>query len=214
MYEQPNYHPTGQTIIFYVDTTAPKVSNLSVNNTDSGDRLLSFTVDTETSWVGYSLDNQANVTINSEAVLKDLTVGSHNVTVYAEDKAGNMATSETICFTIERPPIISGLSVENKTYNQLDLPLDFTVNEPASWMGYSLDNEANVTLTGNTTLTLKEGIHSITVYANDIAGNMATSETIYFTIEQVFPTIPVTAAVVTTASVGLGLLVYFKKRKH
>jgi len=103
MYEQPNYHPTGQTIIFYVDTTAPKVSNLSVNNTDSGDRLLSFTVDTETSWVGYSLDNQANVTINSEAVLKDLTVGSHNVTVYAEDKAGNMGASEPFFFSVAEP---------------------------------------------------------------------------------------------------------------
>ena len=90
-------------ITFLVDATATKITNLSVNNTDSGDRLLSFTVDTETSWVGYSLDNQANVTIIDEVVLKDLLVGSHNVTVYAEDAAGNMGASETIYFTIAEP---------------------------------------------------------------------------------------------------------------
>lgn len=91
------------TIIFYVDTAAPKITNLSVNDTDSGDRLLSFTLDAETSWVGYSLDNQANVTVTDEAVLGDLPFGSHNVTVYAEDAAGNEGASETLYFTIEEP---------------------------------------------------------------------------------------------------------------
>jgi hypothetical protein len=73
------------------------------------------------------------------------------------------------------------------------------------------DNEANLTLTGNTTLTLKEGPHKITIYATDTAGNMVASETVYFTIEQVFPTIPVAAGIATTAIVSLGFLVYFKK---
>jgi hypothetical protein len=102
-YEQVNYHSTGQTIIFYVDTTAPKVSNLSIKNTDSADRLLCFTFDEEASWVGYSLDNQANVTVTDYAVLGNLSFGSHNVTVYAEDSAGNMGASETLFFTIEDP---------------------------------------------------------------------------------------------------------------
>jgi len=76
----------------------------------------------------------------------------------------------TTYFTIDvTPPIISDLSVENKTYTQLDLPLDFTVNELTSWIGCSLNDEANLTLTGNTTLTLKEGLHSIVLYANDTA---------------------------------------------
>jgi hypothetical protein len=96
------YEPASATIIFYIDSSAPKISDLSVVNTDSG-RLVSFTVDTETSWVGYSLDNQANVTVNSDIFLKGLAVGSHNVTVYAEDAAGNMGASETIYFTIEDP---------------------------------------------------------------------------------------------------------------
>jgi len=90
-------------IIFYIDTLAPTISNLSVNETDLGDKLLSFTVDEEATWVGYSLDNQANVTISDEVVLKDLPVGSHNVTVYAKDAAGNIAASETLFFSIAEP---------------------------------------------------------------------------------------------------------------
>jgi hypothetical protein len=91
-------------ITFRVDATAPKISNLSVNNTDSGERILSFSVDSEASWVGYSLDNQANVTVAGDVVLGDLSFGSHNVTVYAEDSAGNMGASETLFFTIEPFP--------------------------------------------------------------------------------------------------------------
>jgi hypothetical protein len=65
----------GPTITFYIDTTAPKITNLSVNSTNTTERLLNFTVDEPTSWVGYSLDNQANVTINGDAVLRDLSYG-------------------------------------------------------------------------------------------------------------------------------------------
>jgi len=50
-------------------------------------------------------------------------------------------------------------------------------------MGYSLDNEENVTIAGNTTLTnLSEGTHNIIVYANDTSGNMGSSSQVYFTI--------------------------------
>lgn len=92
------------TIAFYVDTVAPNITSLSVNGTDTADKLLNFTVDEETSWVGYSLDNQANVTINGDTTLKELPAGSHNVTVYAKDTAGNMGASETLYFTIAEKP--------------------------------------------------------------------------------------------------------------
>jgi hypothetical protein len=91
------------TIIFYIDTVAPTITNLSVNVTGTTDRLLNFTVDEEANWVGYSLDNQENVTVNGDAILEDLTAGSHKVTVYAEDAAGNEGTSETLYFTVEEP---------------------------------------------------------------------------------------------------------------
>jgi hypothetical protein len=94
--------------------------------------------------------------------------------------------------------------------------LVFTVNKPVNWTGYSLDGEANVTITGNTTLSgLSNGLHNITVYAKDEFENMAASKTISFSVEVPFPAVPIAAAsVAIVVVVGVGLLVYFKKRKH
>jgi hypothetical protein len=106
------------------------------------------------------------------------------------------------------------LSLENKTYNQDNLPLNFTVDEPTSWIGYCLDGQDNVTITENFTLTeLPSGSHTLTIYANDTVGNMGTSSTIAFSVAEPFPTTLVIASIGSVAIVGLGLLVYFKKRQ-
>jgi hypothetical protein len=161
-----------------------------------------------------------NGTVIGTAALPELTEGPHNITANVKGtvyfpEIGNSMEQATVYFAIDvTPPIISDLSVENKTYNQLDLPLDFMVNEPASWIGCSLDNEANVTLTGNTTLTLNAGSHSIVLYANDTAGNTGASGTIYFEITDPFPTTLVIGSIISVAAIGIGLLVYFKKRRR
>jgi hypothetical protein len=114
------------------------------------------------------------------------------------------------------PPEIKIVSPENQTYNGSSVSLVFTVNKPVNWTGYSLDGEANVTITGNTTLSgLSNGLHNITVFAADEFENMGASEAISFNVEVPFPALPVVAAsVASMAVVGVGLLVYFKKRKH
>jgi len=73
-----------------------------------------------------------------------------------------------------------------------------------------------VTVAGNTTLTeLSFGLHNVTVYAEDTFGNVGASETVWFSVAEPFPAVPVAAAsAVAVAIVGAGLLVYFKKRKH
>jgi parallel beta-helix repeat protein len=106
---------------------------------------------------------------------------------------------------------------ENEMYATASVPLNFTVYKPTSWIGYSLDGHDNVTITGNTTLTqLSNGLHKVTVYANDTFGNTGASKTIYFNITEPFPTILVIALIASVASVGIigvVLLVYFKKLK-
>ena len=88
------------------------------------------------------------------------------------------------------PPTICALSPENKTYSADAVPLTFTIDEATSWIGYSLDSQANATITGNTTLTsLADGLHSVVVYANDTAGNMGASSRVYFTIDTIPPNI-------------------------
>jgi parallel beta-helix repeat protein len=82
-------------------------------------------------------------------------------------------------------PAISVISPENKTYSVNNVSLTFAVSESTSWICYSLDGQANVTITKNETMTgLSVGSHSITMYAKDVAGNVGASETIHFTIAQ------------------------------
>ena len=129
-----------------------------------------------------------------------------------------ISSSSVVNFTIDTtPPVISVLTMENKTYDTLDVPLSFAVNEPVSQTSYSLDAKDNVTVAGNTILTgLSEGAHSITVYATDNVGNTGASETIYFSVEEptYFPTTMIMAPVASVAFAGAGLMVYLKKRKR
>ena len=83
---------------------------------------------------------------------------------------------------------------------------------------YSLDSKENITISENESLTgLPNGLHNITLYANDTFGNVATSQTNNFTIakpQQTFPTAIVITASGAAAVVATGLLVYFEKYKR
>jgi hypothetical protein len=164
------------------------------------------------------------------AFLSNLSEGLHFLTVYGiyVHKGPTIGTNwpaimhdtQTIHFLLNNgiPPSISPLQIQNATY-QNSLPLNFNVDESIDWMGYSLDEKANVTFTGNTTLNgLAYGSHVLVVYANDTVGNMGTTGNMNFTIANpaAFPTVrAVTTALVLIATVTLiaaGLLVYHKRK--
>ena len=169
-------------------------------------------------------------TLNFSIYLSDLSEGEHALMVIAEGKHYHynltlqqvlnntvLGNSSEIRFTVDTvPPEIMILSVKNETYYTTEVPLDFVVGEPVSWMAYSLNGEAAVTISGNVTLPeLPYGSHSLTLYAADIAGNTATSEAIYFTVEvpEPFPAALVIASIVSVAVVGVSILFYFEKSK-
>ena len=115
------------------------------------------------------------------------------------------------------PPAVAVFSPESMMYNVTDVSLAFTLNKPAVWMCYSLDGQENVTVSGNTTISgLPNGLHNVTVYARDEFENMGVSETISFSVDvpEPFPTTIVISSVITVVVIVVGLLVYFKKRKH
>jgi len=113
------------------------------------------------------------------------------------------------------PPVIDVVSPRSHTYNESSVSLVFTVNKPVNWTGYSLDGQETVTMTGNATLEgLANGVHNVTVYAKDTFGNTGASETASFTVETPFPAMMVVAPVASVAVIGVGLVVYFKKRKR
>ena len=115
-------------------------------------------------------------------------------------------------------PEISILSPENQMFNESSVPLVFTLDMAVSWEGYSLDGNANVTLSGNETISsIPNGSHTITVYANDTFGNLGASQTANFTVAALHPFPTLTVSVVSgsvVVAVIAGMLVYFKKHKR
>jgi hypothetical protein len=171
-------------------------------------------------------------TVLASVMLPALSEGNHNVTVYygwqylGVNPRYEVCAYATVNFVVVNvdttaPSVSIQSPRNNSTYDAPDIELTFLVNETVAWMGYSLDGGDNVTVFNSTTLAgLFDGVHCLTIYANDTLGNMGVSETINFTIAvpepESFPTIlvAVTASVTSLAIVGVGLLIYFKKRKR
>jgi hypothetical protein len=109
-------------IQFLIDTSPPSVSILSLKNAtiNGGEVQLDFRVtDQSLSWVGYSLDDKGNVTIDMTTLvqhslspyiqtwsgnltLAGLANGSHDLKVYTRDIAGNEGLSKIIHFTLSQ----------------------------------------------------------------------------------------------------------------
>jgi hypothetical protein len=91
---------------FTMDTTPPTILVYPIENKthDTGDIPLSFILNEPTSQITYSLDGQENMPIAGNTTLTNVPYGDHNVTVYATDNAGNTGASETIPFTVAKPP--------------------------------------------------------------------------------------------------------------
>lgn len=89
------------------------------------------------------------------------------------------------------PPTIKITSPKAQIYSIKTIDLTYTVNKSTFWSGYSLDGQANITISRNTTLTgMSDGIHSIIIYASNII-NTVSSNMVYFTIDNTPPTITI-----------------------
>jgi hypothetical protein len=163
-----------------------------------------------------------------------LSEGSHIIKVWASSQ--DSYSEAQVIFTVDcTVPTIRDISIENTTYTATDMELLCSVDEPFSWIGYSLDNQANVTikvvpyyfyslrdknsdvLQGNLTLTgLSEGPHSLVVYANDTAGNMGVSGKIMFTVNvlEPFPSGTILAAASATAIAAAALLLAYRRHQR
>jgi hypothetical protein len=82
----------------YICVDSPQETTYTTDNV-----LLNFTVNEETSWMGYSLNAQDNVTITETTLnLTELVNCSHYITVYATDMDGNTAASKRMRFTVAK----------------------------------------------------------------------------------------------------------------
>jgi hypothetical protein len=233
--ENKTYNENNVTLAFTIESDIPPVENFS-RGTYALYYVRGCVLDNDTSQFVYDVTNKYYVIPNNVPVafsgsgnryvgnttLTGLSQGHHTVTVWlrAQRFMISYAWIEGVVFataSFSIPPQITVLSPETKTYNVSDVPLDFTVNETFSKIEYSLDAQSNVTISGNVILTgLSNGYHNVTVYATDEFGSTGVSKITRFTVEvpEHFPTTLVIASVTILAVVGIGLFVYFKKRKH
>ena len=85
-----------------VDSTPPTISILSpeTNTYTSIDIPLNFTLNEQASNVSYCLDGENNIAIAGNTTLTGLSIGEHNLTIYAWDAVGNVGSSQTVNFAI------------------------------------------------------------------------------------------------------------------
>ncbi|MGD0203267.1 MAG: kelch repeat-containing protein [Candidatus Bathyarchaeia archaeon] len=194
--------------------TAPPIIQITSPENETYKKVtLNFTVNRDTEWMGYSLDNRANVTIMGETELLNLSQGAHNIILYANDSLGNMGYSNRVFFSIDIiPPKIVIILPQNQSYGSTDTQLTFTVNKTVTWLAYSLDGQQNVTIIGNVTLpALSNGSHRLTIYATDEVGNTG-SKTVYFNIAP-FPTVTVVGVAATiTIALAAGYILWERRK--
>ena len=104
------------------------------------------------------------------------------------DCASGICQADCTCAPDTNPPEITVNSPQSTYYTRY-IEVSLTIDEPTSWIGYSLDNQPNITLwidkpagTHSKYITVSYGNHNIIFYANDTFGNMGTSERVYFTV--------------------------------
>ncbi|WP_305064394.1 S8 family serine peptidase [Methanococcoides sp.] len=100
---------------------------------------------------------------------------------WTNDTATTLVTLDTIA-----PIVTIDVPEENHNYTSSTLWLNATANEDIAKWWYNINNTGDTTFSGNRSLTLPEGIHDITVIAQDIAGNNGSSM-VNFSIDTIAP---------------------------
>ena len=125
----------------------------------------------------------------------DVDVGTHEFKVEAIGNDYGYSSEESVIFTVERVygPYVQIINPVNQTYCSGNISLEYTVTDThidKCW--YSIDDGANVSLPNceNTSISLGEGNHKVTVYANNTLGDVG-YDLVYFKVDLNPPTITI-----------------------
>ncbi|MCX6742543.1 MAG: hypothetical protein NTX24_05240 [Candidatus Pacearchaeota archaeon] len=119
-----------------------------------------------------------NITINN------IPDGTWAWAVYCNDTTAGTSdwTDTNRTFTIDTgAPAITIISPSAVEYKTLSIWFNVTASETADWCGYSLDSNANVTMTNSTgnwnnlNSSMTKESHSVTFYCNDSVGNVGSA---------------------------------------
>jgi len=170
---------------FTIDTTYPLIDIAFPSdyaNTSDTNVNINYTVsDTNLDNCWYSNDTYSlNVTLASCVNITTITwsEGQHNVTIWANDSAGN-ENSSSITFTIDTiPPYIAiAYPLNNSNVSGTGLNVNYTVSDATlSECWYSNDTYTLNTTLANcmniTNVVWSDGQHNVTIWANDSSNNV------------------------------------------
>ncbi len=120
------------------------------------------------------------------ALILTLIVALSFLTLTVKPAIAQNNTNPSVSILYPTDGTVFNVSIEGATFQLL-----YRTNDTLSWAGYSIDGGANVTCTGNTTdynafindsYQFDFGHPTLTLYANDTAGNWAIPQTVTYTV--------------------------------
>src|SRR3989338_38538 len=171
-----------------IDTTIPALAiTTPINNTNTTNNVLNVNFTVSDSNLGSCWYSNDTYTINrSTGCTQNLTnitwsEGGHNVTVYANDSAGNVNFS-SITFSVDSSAPSVTISYPKNTTTHYSSTIDFNASvsdaQNVTNCLYSLDLAANVSMTKTntswfsaTSSSIAHGKHNLTISCNDTLNN-------------------------------------------
>jgi len=201
-----------ESVWFTVDTTPPEVEIISPANAsytvpsiainasviDATSPLALVLAEVDLSY-NLTLVLQGGFYINDTMLLED---GHHVIRIFAADIVGNTNSTESVWLLVDTtPPEVAINSPENITY-----PGTPSINasvadaySPVASVLAEVDLSYNLTLVlqgsfyVNNTLSLPDGHHLVRIFANDSAGNMNSTVSVWFTVDTTPPEVTIAA---------------------
>ncbi len=194
-------------ISFFIDSIFPNInityptSNDLKFNSHIGVNYSVSDINTDSCWYTRN-EGITNTTLANCANISGVTwyQGINNITIYINDTANNINFSFRN-FSIDTVlPVITKISPTNSTYATTVITFNVSINENVSWCGFSLDGNANISMTINSSNTganytdysMTQGEHSIVFACNDTYNNMNSTLSTSFFIDSIYPNINIT----------------------
>jgi len=185
-----------ETVYFTIDQTYPIItvsSPIESRHYNSNFVTLDYSVNENTAWVKYSIDNQTNVTISGSTSITNLPDGEHNLTIYAEDTAGWVSEKKIKFYTDTIEPQLEIYVPHDSGVYGSSLVIGYITDEKLSKAEYELDNNPKTPLGLHEKLeSLSAGQHTLTIYIEDLAENNK-SKTISFSVDLTLPYLIITS---------------------
>lgn len=131
-----------------------------------------------------SLVNKTDINVPQSGVVGVVVNLFENIFKWAFrfiDYAGNLVTTQNNTLTVDlTAPTISILSPTNTTYQNWTIQTNYSTNEALNQTWYSLNaGQSNITFTNNSFITYLSGSNNLTLYAQDLSGNIANKSVIF-----------------------------------